>query len=91
MYAVKDNRLPIIERMMELGCDLTTANKVRQTFMILPASLFCRCLRDGQQVTIVFMSSALSERYRSNKKQTGRIKKRKRKRAGARNNRRAAT
>lgn len=35
MYAVKDNRIPIIERMMELGCDLITVNKVR-TVIHLP-------------------------------------------------------
>lgn len=28
MYAVKDNRISLMERMMELGCDLTTVNKV---------------------------------------------------------------
>uniref|UniRef100_A0A0P5ALS6 No mechanoreceptor potential C n=1 Tax=Daphnia magna TaxID=35525 RepID=A0A0P5ALS6_9CRUS len=27
MYAVKDNRISLMERMMELGCDLTTVNK----------------------------------------------------------------
>lgn len=28
MYAVKDNRVQLMERIMELGCDLTTVNKV---------------------------------------------------------------
>lgn len=28
MYAVKDNKIQIVERMLELGCDMVTRNKV---------------------------------------------------------------
>ena len=28
MYAVKENKLPLIDRLIDLGCDVTTRNKV---------------------------------------------------------------
>ena len=43
MYATKDNRLPVMERMLDLGSDLTTVNKVSRSvyrFNNQPGSLF---------------------------------------------------
>lgn len=41
MYVVKDNRIPLMERMMDLGCDLTTVNKVRNFFIISKKYKYC--------------------------------------------------
>ncbi len=35
MYATKDNRIQLMERMMDLGCDLTVLNKVSRIFIAL--------------------------------------------------------
>jgi hypothetical protein len=31
MYAVKDNKIPLADRMLDLGCDVNLKSKVRRT------------------------------------------------------------
>lgn len=64
MYAVKDNRISLMERMMELGCDLTTVNKVPKldsfSFFFFLGFFFVSVKFDGLHIGVLCLHARSS-------------------------------